>query len=87
MALIGAHAPGATPLSCPVCDEFADVIAELESDSLDAQELRVGRMACTHCDFVVTDSQVLFSNALLAAQLSKAGVKILQEYGIECPDL
>jgi hypothetical protein len=68
---------------CPVCDEVEGVIAELESDSLDAQELRVGRMACTHCDFVVTDSQVLLSNALLAAQLSKARAKILQEYGIE----
>ena len=68
---------------CPVCDEFEGVIAELESDSLDAQELRVGRMACTHCDFVVTDSDVLLSNALLAAQLSQARGRILQEYGIE----
>jgi hypothetical protein len=68
---------------CPVCDEFEGVIAELESDSLDAQKLRVGRMACTHCDFVVTASEVLLSNALLAAQLSRVRGRILQGYGIE----
>jgi hypothetical protein len=68
---------------CPVCSEFEGVIAELESDSLDAQELCLGRMACTHCDFVVTDSHVHLSNSLLAAQLAEVRGKILQEYGIE----
>lgn len=67
---------------CPVCDDIDGVVAELDSNMFDLQEVKPIRMACSSCGFVVSHSQPHLSEVLLEKQVVASKAKILKEYGL-----
>lgn len=70
-------------LECPICDEYEGAIAELDADSISRKEIRLGRMACTNCGFVVHGRRSDLGQVLLEKQISEARAAILRDFGIE----
>lgn len=68
--------------SCPLCDEYEGVIAELDVDAIHCQEVTIGAMACTNCGFVVHGPRSQLSQLLLERQVSESRKQILQEFGV-----
>jgi transcription elongation factor Elf1 len=67
---------------CPLCDEPAAVVCQLDVDALDSRDIIPIRLACTNCGLVVGKADRYLSEALLKEVVSKEKVAILKEYGL-----
>ncbi len=67
---------------CPVCDDVEAAVCEIDSQALDALDVRPKRMGCTNCGFVVRTSHAFLSAILLEKQIANSRKQILKEYGL-----
>ena len=68
---------------CPICDDIRTVVCEIEANMLETLKVVPLRMACTRCEFVVSDSQPFLCGILLEQQMAAAQPRILEEHGIQ----
>ena len=68
---------------CPICDDIEAVVCEIDANMLESLSVVPLRMACTHCSFVVRDSQPFLSETLLERQVVDTQSRILREYGMQ----
>ena len=67
---------------CPICDEIASFVCELDEDRLDDRAVVLKRAACASCGLVVANVPFL-TNALVCEEVARNRTQILQEFGIE----
>jgi hypothetical protein len=67
---------------CPICTQTDSVVAELDSDAMDREEVIPTRMACTYCGFVASIFKPYLSRILLADQVQGIKSVVLKAYGV-----
>lgn len=67
---------------CPVCDEHEGAVVELDPAALQRNEVRISRLACVGCGFLVRESEPHLAEVLLEQQLDGVVDDIRREFGL-----